>query len=375
MTPAGPPPAGTESDVRPTVGGAERRMPVWVFVAAALIGGAILFVALESRRHSLSAPAVKTAQIDLSAGVAPPALYIPPKYTPASPPVTLIRQPSVSAPPQPQLPARSTPPAQAPTNVPPPPFAPYMTPPPTQSVALSVRRDSSSVLVIDNGSAVGGGPGGATRVAPLPEAGGAATSGQAAQDTSRARAGAFANRDTTITQGTLIPAVLESALDSTRPGFARAVVSRDVRGFDGTRILIPRGSRLIGEYGAEAQPGQKRALVTWTRLIRPDGATIAIGSPVADTLGRTGVKARVNTHFFERFSGAILQSALNIGVNLASRKIGTPTVIALPGSLGGLTAQTIQPQQITPTLSVKRGTSISVFVARDLDFTGVEQAR
>ena len=84
----------------------------------------------------------------------------------------------------------------------------------------------------------------------------------AVQAGGRVRAGVFANRATTVAQGTLIPAVLETAFNSTRPGLARAIVSRDVRGFDGTRILIPRGSRLIGEYrsdvasGPEARAGQ-----------------------------------------------------------------------------------------------------------------------
>ena len=130
----------------------------------------------------------------------------------------------------------------------------------------------------------------------------------------------------------MIPAVLETALDSTRPGFARAIVSRDVRGFDGSRVLIPRGSRLIGEYRSEAAPGQKRALVIWSRLIRPDGVTIAIASPAGDPLGRGGIRARVNSHFFERFAGAILQSALDIGVNLASTA-GGGTVVVLPGTV------------------------------------------
>jgi type IV secretion system protein VirB10 len=134
-------------------------------------------------------------------------------------------------------------------------------------------------------------------------------------------------------------------------------------------VLIPRGSRLIGEYRSEAQPGQKRALVNWIRLIRPDGVTIAIGSPAGDTLGRGGVRARVNSHFFERFAGAILQSALDIGVNLAGRAAGNGTVVVLPGTAQGAT-QIVQPAQITPTLSVRQGTSISIFVARDLDFTG-----
>jgi type IV secretion system protein VirB10 len=176
-----------------------------------------------------------------------------------------------------------------------------------------------------------------------------------------------------VAQGTLIPAVLETALDSTRPGLARAIVSRDVRGFDGSRVLIPRGSRLIGEYRSEVAPGQRRALVIWTRLIRPDGVTIAIGSPAGDPLGRGGIRARVNSHFFERFAGAILQSGLDIGVNLASRAGGS-TVVVLPGGAQSL-GQIVQPSQITPTLTVRQGTSISIFVARDLDFTGVENRR
>jgi type IV secretion system protein VirB10 len=173
----------------------------------------------------------------------------------------------------------------------------------------------------------------------------------------------------------LIPAVLETALDSTRPGLARAIVSRDVRGFDGSRVLIPRGSRLIGEYRSEVAPGQRRALVNWNRLIRPDGVTIAIGSPASDTMGRAGIRAKVNSHFFERFAGAILQSALDIGVSLAQTRANSGTTVILPtGGLQG-TTQIIQPAQVTPTLKVKAGTSISIFAARDLDFSSAENRR
>ncbi|WBY07900.1 TrbI/VirB10 family protein [Sphingomonas sp. 7/4-4] len=194
---------------------------------------------------------------------------------------------------------------------------------------------------------------------------------QPGSDTDRARAGMFANRATTVMQGTIIPAVLETGFDSTRPGFARAIVSRNVVGFDGTRVLIPRGSRLIGEYRSDAGPGQNRALINWTRLIRPDGATINIGSPAADRMGRTGIRADVNSHFWERFSGAILQSALDVGVNLASRQANGTIIVPVQGSLNGVN-QITQPTRVVPTLTVKPGTSISIFVARDLDFTEVE---
>ncbi|HEX8301318.1 TrbI/VirB10 family protein [Sphingomonas sp.] len=198
-----------------------------------------------------------------------------------------------------------------------------------------------------------------------------ASSAQSTIAGSRAGAGVLANRATTVPQGTLISAVLETALDSSRPGLARAIVSRDIRGFDGSRVLIPRGSRLIGEYDSRTEAGQNRMLVNWLRLIRPDGATIAIGSPAGDPLGRGGIRASVNSHFFERFSGAILRSALDVGANLVARSANSPLIVALPGSLQGSAPATTS-AQVRPTLKVRAATSISVFVARDLDFTGVE---
>jgi len=181
----------------------------------------------------------------------------------------------------------------------------------------------------------------------------------------------FRNPATTVPQGTIIQAVLETALDSTQPGFARAIVSRDVMSFDGSRVLIPRGSKLFGEYAADLNRGQNRALIQWRRLTRPDGAIIDVDSPSADPLGRAGVKGKVNSHFFQRFSGAILQSALDIGVQLATRKAaGDTVVVALPNSAQSIAIQ--KPDDIRPTLKVRQGASVSVFVGRDLDFTSVE---
>jgi type IV secretion system protein VirB10 len=207
----------------------------------------------------------------------------------------------------------------------------------------------------------------ASAAAPQTEAAG---NQRAAQ---RVRAGTFENPATTIPQGALIQAVLETALDSTRAGSARAIVSRDVRSFDGSRVLIPRGSRLYGEYKSDLSAGQNRALIQWTRLMRPDGVVVALDSPSADPLGRAGVKGKVNSHFFQRFSGAMLQSVLDIGVGLATRSIADGTVlVGLPGSTQSIVAPTA-PESVRPTLKVAQGTPVSVFVARDLDFTEVEQ--
>lgn len=351
-------------DVRPNVGTATRQVPTWVFIAGVVAAGLILFIVLETRRRTLSAPAVTARSAEPTAFTAPPPLPIPaapaPQPSPPLPPAVA----TVISPAPPPAPAPRPAPAPEPQIV-------YVPQPQSQSASRPepARSDTAAVLVIDQGA-----PARSERTDAGQGGEQEAAKGQTQpRDTSRARSSVLANRSTTIVQGTLIQAVLESGLDSTRAGFARAIVSRDVRGFDNSRVLIPRGSRLIGEYDAQTSAGQKRALINWTRLVRPDGVTIAIGSPSADTVGRTGVRARVNTHFFERFGGAILQSALDIGVNIASREAGAPTIYALPGA--NVTAQAVQPQQITPTLTVKPGTSVSVFVARDLDFTGAAAVR
>ena len=342
-------------------------LPGWAIAGAALIAAFLLFFVLDARRRTPpSAPSTRERAGDSVGLAAPP----PPLFVPVVPAVQPIQQ-------MPLPPAAPAEPAPAPriVYVPQPYPVPTAAPAPEAPAPPPTRTSNEPVLVFDASAAGGAQAGGAAADGEASPA--AATPGTgAALLTGRARAGMFANRATTVPQGTLIPAVLETALDSTRPGFARAIVSRDVRGFDGSRVLIPRGSRLIGEYRSETSPGQKRALVNWTRLIRPDGVTVAIASPAGDPLGRGGIRARVNSHFFERFAGAILQSALDLGVNLAAGAAGG-TVVVVPGTIQQATGATqiVQPSQITPTLTVRQGTSISIFVARDLDFTAAEGRR
>ena len=121
-----------------------------------------------------------------------------------------------------------------------------------------------------------------------------------------------------------------------------------------------------------------RALVIWTRLVRPDGVTIELGSPSAEPLGRVGIKGKVNSHFFERFANAFLQTAMSVGTAAAVSSLAgndNLAILALPGTLGTATSPLIGNQEIRRTLRVRQGVSVSVFVARDLDFTAVEAKR
>ena len=181
-------------------------------------------------------------------------------------------------------------------------------------------------------------------------------------------AAAAINPQTTVTQGTLIAAVLETAIDTDVPGYVRAVVSADVRGFDGSRVMIPRSSRLIGQYKSGMQAGQKRAYVIWSRVIRPDGVSVNIASPATAFAGETGLAGQVNNHFFERFGSAILLSVVG-GLSAASSS-GTAVIVGGQGQ-SAAAAAIGQSGQIGPTIRVRQGEPIRVFTARDLDFSRV----
>src|SRR5690606_37264202 len=172
------------------------------------------------------------------------------------------------------------------------------------------------------------------------------------------------NPPTTITQGTMIPAVLTTAINTDVPGYVRAVVSQDVRSFDGTRVLVPRSSRLIGQYQSGLQAGQKRAYVIWTRLIRPDGVSVALASPATGFDGSGGLPGKVDSHFFQRLGSAMLLSVIGGLTTVAS---GGTSVILGGGQNAAATALQ-QNGQIGPTVRVRMGEPIRVFTARDLDF-------
>jgi type IV secretory pathway VirB10-like protein len=179
----------------------------------------------------------------------------------------------------------------------------------------------------------------------------------------------------TVPQGAVIPAVLETALDSDLPGSVRGLVSRDVKSFDGSRILIPRGSHLIGQYKSGVALGQTRAFVIWARLVTPQGVSVDIASPAADRLGRGGLDGKVDEHFVQRFGAAILLSVLNAGLEAAVNSHGgaqNNLIIGSSTQANQIAAIALQRQiDIPTTIRVPQGAPVQVFVARDLDFSGV----
>ncbi len=318
--------------------------------------GIITFTTLASSRGDAAKSAVKP--VASASAIAPTAGFVPKP--------TLLPGP-------PQLPP--------PTLVPPPPSGAIGMPIGAGPgiPANGANRFQSPGVVVDLTK------GGAGILPPTPGLVGAKDDGLSAEDkfsdrvaaaeNAPARAVRIANSGYTVPQGAIISGVLETAINSDLPGYVRAVVSRDVMGFDGRRVLIPSGSRLIGQYRSGLTAGQSRAFIIWTRLTRPDGVTISLGSPATDTLGRAGLGGKVDSHFLKRFGSAILLSVVQSGLGILQR--GSNDVVVRTAddakSVAGIALQ--RDINIPPTIKVVQGTAIRIFIARDLDFSGTDGAQ
>ncbi|HMA48730.1 MAG TPA: TrbI/VirB10 family protein, partial [Magnetospirillaceae bacterium] len=118
------------------------------------------------------------------------------------------------------------------------------------------------------------------------------------------------DRSRVLTADRYIPAVLENTLNSELPGRAIAVVERPVFGEDQRWVLIPAGSRVIGQYRAGAKYGQSRLDIAWSRILRPDGVNINIEGMGGDVMGRAGVPGDLDSRFAEKYGGSLLTSII-----------------------------------------------------------------
>lgn len=254
-----------------------------------------------------------------------------------------------------------------------------------EAAQLEQQRLQSSMIAIGGGD----GPGGAiAEAAGFGDAGAAQQAAKLSDDAAFVRnagrpvqvqrAEIIVNPANTVTQGTMIQAVLETAIDSTLEGPIRGVVTTDVVSYDGSRILIPRGSKLIGSYSADVETGQNRLLVAWERIIMPDNQSVQISSFGGDALGRSGTTGKVNSHFFKRFGAAALISTISAIPSLLEDedsdggvRISTGSSEAATGvsdALGGATDAAIGKYiSIPPTITVAQGTRVTVMVDRDLE--------
>ena len=172
--------------------------------------------------------------------------------------------------------------------------------------------------------------------------------------------------------GSVIPAALITGIRSDLPGQIIAQVTESI--YDsptGRLLLVPQGTRIIGQYDNAVQFGQRRILLVWNRLIFPNGRSIVLErQPGADTQGYAGLEDGVDYHWWDLAKAAGLSTLLSVGAELAvSDEDRLLQAIRNGGqdTINDAGQQIIRRQlNVAPTLTVRPGFPVRVIVTRDL---------
>ena len=174
--------------------------------------------------------------------------------------------------------------------------------------------------------------------------------------------------------GAVIPAALITGIRSDLPGQITAQVTENV--YDsptGSLLLIPQGTRIIGQYDDGVTFGQRRVLLVWNRLILPGGRSIVLERlPGADASGYAGLEDGIDYHWWDLMKAAGLSTLLAVGAELATSdedrliraiRDGAEDTVNQAGQ------QIVQRQlQVAPTLTIRPGFPVRIIVTRDLVF-------
>ncbi|EAO1269913.1 type IV secretion system protein VirB10 [Salmonella enterica] len=191
-----------------------------------------------------------------------------------------------------------------------------------------------------------------------------------------AQASVMPHPNLTIAQGTMIPCGTNTELDTTVPGQVKCTVSRDVYSADGTVKLIDKGAVVTGEQNSGIQNGQNRVFVLWSRLRNPDQTIVNLDSSGTNALGSAGVPGQYNSHFWERMGDAVFFSVLTDGMKAGIASINNNnsnvSFNTTENSTDQLATEALRAKiNIPPTLYAAQGDAVSIYVARDLDFSTV----
>ena len=184
----------------------------------------------------------------------------------------------------------------------------------------------------------------------------------------QARATRLPDRNFLIIAGAAIPCLLQTAMDTATPGYVSCLIPRDVLSDNGAVVLMEKGTKVLGEYRSTLKQGQSRLFVLWTRAVTPAGVAIRLESPAADSLGRAGFDGNLDTHFWDRFGGALLLSIVDSGSYALAGPNGGDAA-RVPSDAAAVALQ--NSVNIPPSLRKAQGSEVSIFVAQDFDFSGV----
>jgi type IV secretion system protein VirB10 len=182
-----------------------------------------------------------------------------------------------------------------------------------------------------------------------------------------------------LDEGTILETVLLNRLDGEFSGSVITQVANDVYSRAGLGLLIPKGSRLLGEAREVNGFDQRRLAILFHRLILPNGKTVSLDKfRGLDQIGETGVVSKIDHHYLEIF-----------GTSLALGAIGGLAQIGSYGGNGydpatgfrvgftermGSSAEQVLAKFLNkyPTIQVLEGTRIQVILTNDLNLAAYE---
>lgn len=192
--------------------------------------------------------------------------------------------------------------------------------------------------------------------------------------------------DTLLLRGTFIRCALETRIITDVNGFTSCVVTEPVYSVNGRSLLLPKGSKVFGQYGSGAIRGERVAVV-WDRITTPTGIDVTMASPGVDNLGSAGHPGYYNAHWGSRIGSALFISLLSDAFKYYGEKEGPITTTSYPGTgavyqepFESNTARTLErlanqavdaSANRPPTVTINQGTIVNVYVSQDVDFSGV----
>ena len=202
----------------------------------------------------------------------------------------------------------------------------------------------------------------------------------------------LAQTDYLLARGTYIRCVLETRIVSDLPGFASCIVTEPVYSMNGNKLLIPKGSKVSGQYKQESLESG-RVGVVWERVLITDGLDIGLVSPGVDGLGAAGHPGHIDRHWGSRITAAVLISLIGDAVQIVSDKHvsdSSRTTTTINGTTGTVATQTNPYQSQTAntlqqlsrsalqeaanrqaTITINQGELINIYASRDIDFSTV----
>ncbi|MEA9912995.1 TrbI/VirB10 family protein [Xanthomonas campestris pv. raphani] len=232
------------------------------------------------------------------------------------------------------------------------------------------------ILAEQSSGSAAGGPGVLGQPAAQPTAGSSEETVMLAKPIS--------NPDGLLVRGTYIRCILETRIISDFGGYTSCIVTEPVYSINGHNLLLPKGSKMLGQYG---QGGTRRLQVVWDRVTTPTGLDVTLNGPGIDTLGSSGHPGEYNEHWGNKIASALFISLLSDAFKYAAAEYGPETTTIGVGSgivtqqpfesntarsMQQLAEQAVEKSGRRPaTLTINQGTVLNVYVAKDVDFSAV----